>query len=122
MLLRNAAGYVVTVRTLDEPDGTDLYVLAPRPDQRADHLYGAAHVDNDRPMPDVPFPVIPYGRDHRHPHLLTCTSTPAPNPPPTATDATTSPTCSASPGESATANFARHQRWPARTVDDPGGA
>ena len=43
MLLRNAAGYVVTVRTLDEPDGTDLYVLAPRPDQHADHLYGAAH-------------------------------------------------------------------------------
>ena len=62
MLLRNAAGYVVTVRTLDEPDGTDLYVIARRPDHHADHLYGAAQVDNDRPMPDVPFPVIPYGR------------------------------------------------------------
>jgi hypothetical protein len=62
MLVRHAAGSVVTVRTLDQPDGTDLYVLDTQPGQLIDHLYGAAHFDNDTPLPDVPFPVIAYGR------------------------------------------------------------
>lgn len=62
MLLRHAVGYVVTVRTLDEPDGIDVYVLPARPDQLVDHLYGAAHLGDDMPLPDVPFPVIPYSR------------------------------------------------------------
>lgn len=62
MLLRNAAGYIVTVRTLEEPDGIDVYVLATRPDQLVDHLYGAAHLGDHMPLPAVPFPVIAYSR------------------------------------------------------------
>ena len=62
MLLRHAEGDVIAVRTLDQPDGVDLYVLPRRPDQLTDHLYGTAHVDNGAPLPDVPFPVIAYDR------------------------------------------------------------
>ena len=62
VLLREAVDDVITVRTLDQPDGIDMHVLARRPDQLVDHLYGAAHFDNEAPLPDVPFPVIPYGR------------------------------------------------------------
>ena len=57
LVLRHCAGSVVTVTTLDHPDGITLTVADPDPAHQPGRLYGAAFITDGR-EPDVALPVI----------------------------------------------------------------
>ena len=59
---------VITVTTIDNPDGITLTTVAHEPHHEPWHLYGAAFIDDGHIEPDVALPVIPL-TTIRHIHI-----------------------------------------------------